>query len=718
MPGARSGGRVLWAVLRAAGRSVGLWIGFQPEGTRLAFDGSFVSDGFARFAKVLILFGAAATLALSHEYLDRAELMKFEYPVLIVLSAVGMMTMVSARDLIVLYMGLELQSLALYVVAAFRRDTLRSTEAGLKYFVLGALSSGLLLYGASLTYGFAGTTALRRHRRGDRRRAAAARPGLRAGVPLPPASPSRSRPRRSTCGRPTSTRARRPRSPPSSPPRPRSRRRRCSRACSSTPSAARSRTGSRSSRFLSVASMFLGAVAAIGQRNFKRLMAYSSISHMGFALMGLAAGTVEGAQSLLIYLAIYVTMNVGIFAFILNMERDGKPVIDITRSGSTPGSSRRARAALAVLLFSLAGVPPLVGFFGKFYVLKAAVDAGLVWLAVAGVVASVIGAFYYLRIVYLMYFGEAVRAARRPDAGAALGAARRLGARHGARRRQPLRRRGDRRRRRRHARAVAHDGLARRRRPRDPSPSSTAPTPRRCAAPPPARPGRSGSSRARRPPRAAAAAGPGRRRRATSPRRLLMRPPGAPAAAALRSFVAALGLFDALVAATGRPELFALKWPNDVLLGGRQARRHPARDRRPPAARRARDRHRRQPRRRPGPGDARAGRGAAGRPRAPPPASRSAPEDFLDLLAPAVQALGGPARRRGLRAAARRLARPRRPARRGDHARGCPTARSPAASRRSTPPARWCSRPPSGRVALPAAEVHFGAVEAPHAARH
>ena len=154
--------------------------------------------------------------------------------------------------------------------------------------------------------------------------------------------------------------------------------------------------------------MFLGAIAAIGQRNIKRLMAYSSITHMGFALMGLAAGTEQGAQSLLIYLAIYVTMNVGVFAFILNMEKDGKPVTDIYALGLYSRVDPARAAALAVLLFSLAGVPPLVGFFGKFYVLIAAVDAGLIWLAVAGVIASVIGSFYYIRIVYLMYFGEPV----------------------------------------------------------------------------------------------------------------------------------------------------------------------------------------------------------------------------------------------------------------------------------------------------------------------
>jgi NADH-quinone oxidoreductase subunit N len=385
---------------------VGLFIGFQPEGTRTAFDDSFVNDGFARFAKVMILFGAAAALALSQEYLDKAGLMKFEYPVLIVLSAVGMITMVSARDLIVLYMGLELQSFSLYVVAAFRRDSLRSTEAGLKYFVLGALSSGLLLYGASLTYGFAGTTSF-----------AGIAETIGVG-PLPlglvfglvflcaglafkvSAVPFHMWTPDVYEGSPTPVTA----------------------FFATAPKVAAAALFARLLfdgfggavadwqqilALLSVASMFLGAVGAIGQRNFKRLMAYSSITHMGFALMGLAAGTVEGAQALLIYLAIYITMNIGTFAFILNMERDGKPVVDIYSLGLYSRVEPARALCLAVLLFSLAGVPPLVGFFGKFYVLKAAVDGGLIWLAVAGVVASVIGAFYYLRIVYLMYFGEA-----------------------------------------------------------------------------------------------------------------------------------------------------------------------------------------------------------------------------------------------------------------------------------------------------------------------
>jgi len=401
-------GTVLWAsvgVLVLAG----LWVGFAPEGARTAFDGSFVSDGFARFAKVMILFGAAATLALSHEYLGRNDLLKFEFPVLVLLATVGMMTMVSARDLIVLYMGLELQSLALYVIAAFRRDSLRSTEAGLKYFVLGALSSGLLLYGASLTYGYAGTTLFTGVAAAIGGSAGPMPLGLLFGlvflsagmafkvsaVPFHMWTPDVYE------GSPTPVTA----------------------FFATAPKVAAAAMFARVLfdafgnavpdwqqilGFLAVASMFLGAIAAIGQRNIKRLMAYSSIGHMGFALLGLAAGTEQGAQSLLIYLAIYVTMNVGVFAFILNMEKDGKPVTDIGALGLYSRVAPARAAALAVLMFSLAGVPPLVGFFGKFYVLVAAVEAGLVWLAVAGVIASVIGAFYYLRIVYLMYFGEAV----------------------------------------------------------------------------------------------------------------------------------------------------------------------------------------------------------------------------------------------------------------------------------------------------------------------
>ena len=400
---------VLWAAV-AVLVAVGLWIGFQPEGTATAFHGSFIDDGFSRFAKVMILFGAAATLAMSAEYLTRNELMKFEYPVLILLASVGMMVMVSANDLIVLYLGLELQSLALYVVAAFRRDNARSTEAGLKYFVLGSLSSGLLLYGASLVYGYSGTTTFA----GIAQVVGQDGPlslGLVFGlvflsagmafkvsaVPFHMWTPDVYE------GSPTPVTA----------------------FFATAPKVAASAMFARVLFsafgdavpewqqilwFLSFASMLLGAVAAIGQTNIKRLMAYSSIGHMGYALMGLAAGTMFGVQSLLIYLAIYVVMSVGVFAFILNMEKDGQPVTDISALGLYSKVEPARAAALAVLMFSLAGIPPLVGFFGKFYVLKAAIDSGLIWLAVFGMLSSVVGAYYYLRIVYLMYFGQPTEA--------------------------------------------------------------------------------------------------------------------------------------------------------------------------------------------------------------------------------------------------------------------------------------------------------------------
>lgn len=381
------------------------WIGTSGDGTaRVAFGGMFHDDGFARFSKVVILLSAAAVLVLGQEYMARRDILRFEYPVLIALAVVGMMMMVSAGDLIALYMGLELQSLALYVVASLRRDSTKSTEAGLKYFVLGALSSGLLLYGASLTYGYAGTTLFS----GIIASAEGQAPlGLLMGlvfvlaglafkvsaVPFHMWTPDVYE------GAPTPITA----------------------FLATAPKVAAMALFARVMHdayggvvgdwqqivvVLSVLSMFLGAIAAIGQRDIKRLMAYSSIAHMGYALMGLAAGTAFGVQAMLIYMAIYVTMNIGTFAFILSMERDGQPVTEIESlkmySRAQPG---RAMAML-ILLFSLAGVPPLLGFFGKFYVLRAAYEADLIWLAIAGVIASVIGAFYYLRIVYYMYFGD------------------------------------------------------------------------------------------------------------------------------------------------------------------------------------------------------------------------------------------------------------------------------------------------------------------------
>lgn len=384
--------------------ALALWIGLAGEGTNTAFHGMFVDDAFARFAKVTVLVSAAAVLVMSLDYMIRRDLLRFEYPIIMTLSVVGMMMMVSAGDLMALYMGLELQSLSLYVLAALRRDSVKSTEAGLKYFVLGALSSGLLLYGASLTYGFAGTTQFAgifeavSHEvplgllfglvfmlAGLAFKISAApfhmwTPDVYEGSPSPVTAFFATAPKVAAMALFA---------------------RLAHDAFGTIPS-----DWTQVAAALAVVSMFLGAVAAIGQRDIKRLMAYSSIAHMGYALVGLASGTAGGVQAMLVYMAIYVTMNVGTFAFILSMERDGRPVTDIAGLNMFAKAEPLKALALLILMFSLAGVPPMVGFFGKFYVLAAAVDAGMTWLAVAGAVASVIGAFYYLRIVFYMYFGK------------------------------------------------------------------------------------------------------------------------------------------------------------------------------------------------------------------------------------------------------------------------------------------------------------------------
>jgi NADH-quinone oxidoreductase subunit N len=383
--------------------ALALYIGATGSGERLVFNGLFVDDPFARFAKVTILLSAAAVLVMSQDYMTRRELLRFEYPILVTLSVVGMMVMVSSADLITLYMGLELQSLALYVIASIRRDSAKSSEAGLKYFVLGALSSGLLLYGASLVYGYAGTTQF-----------TGILSTVQDGVPLGllfglvfmlaglafkvSAAPFHMWTPDVYEGSPTPVTAFFATAPKVA-------------AMALIARLIQDAFGGIPGQWgqvlaaLAVASMFLGAVAAIGQRDIKRLMAYSSIAHMGYALIGLCVGTIYGVQATMIYMAIYVTMNVGTFAFILSMERDGRPVSDIAGLNQFAKKEPLKALAMLVLLFSLAGVPPMVGFFGKFYVLKAAVDAGWVWLAVAGAVASVIGAFYYLRLVFYMYFG-------------------------------------------------------------------------------------------------------------------------------------------------------------------------------------------------------------------------------------------------------------------------------------------------------------------------
>ncbi len=384
--------------------ALALWIGLAASGERSAFGGMFIDDPFARFAKIVILVSSAAVLMMSEAYMSRRGLLRFEFPILVTLAVLGMCMMVSAGDLMALYMGLELQSLSLYVVAALRRDSIKSTEAGLKYFVLGALSSGLLLYGASLVYGYAGTTLFS----GILSTLGGELPlGLLIGLVFMlaglafkiSAAPFHMWTPDVYEGSPTPVTAFFATAPKVA-------------AMALIARLAQDAFGAIPGQWgqvlaaLAVVSMFLGAVAAIGQKDIKRLMAYSSIAHMGYALIGLSTGTVEGVQAMLVYMAIYVTMNVGTFAFILSMERDGRPVTDIAGLNMFSKTEPLKALALLVLMFSLAGVPPMVGFFGKFYVLKAAVDAGMVWLAVAGAVASVIGAFYYLRIVFFMYFGS------------------------------------------------------------------------------------------------------------------------------------------------------------------------------------------------------------------------------------------------------------------------------------------------------------------------
>jgi NADH-quinone oxidoreductase subunit N len=400
-------GAVTWAT---AGIfvAVALWIGIAGQGSNVAFGGLFVDDAYARFVKVVVLLSAAGVLVMSLDFMQRNQMGRFEYPLLVTLAVIGMMFMVSAGDLMTLYMGLELQSLALYVVAAMQRDNLRSTEAGLKYFVLGSLSSGLLLYGASLVYGYSGTTLFS----GIHQAVAHDAPiGLVFGlvflltgmafkvsaVPFHMWTPDVYE------GSPTPVTAFFATAPKAA-------------AMALIARVAYDAFGEIPTQWtqvlaaLSVLSMFLGAIAAIGQRDIKRLMAYSSIAHMGYALIGIAAGTVEGVQAMLIYMAIYVTMNLGTFAFIMSLERDGKAVTTIDSLNMFSKREPLKALAVLVLMFSLAGVPPMLGFFGKFYVLKAAVDANMTWLALAGAVASVIGAFYYLRIVFYMYFGKETEA--------------------------------------------------------------------------------------------------------------------------------------------------------------------------------------------------------------------------------------------------------------------------------------------------------------------
>jgi NADH-quinone oxidoreductase subunit N len=375
-----------------------------------AFGGLFIVDRFGVFFKVLVLAGSSLAIVMSMDYIEREGMSRFEFPVLMLLSTVGMLLMLSANDLISLYLGLELQSLALYVVAAFRRDDLRSTEAGMKYFVLGALSSGMLLYGASMVYGFTGTTAFVDIAASLTQPASGAPPvGVIVGIVLVIAGlafkvsavPFHMWTPDVYEGAPTPVTAFFAAAPKLA-------------AMGLLVRVMMEPFGHMVAQwqqiivFVSIASMVLGAVAAINQENIKRLMAYSSIGHVGYALVGLAAGTREGVIGVLVYMAIYLVMNVGTFGCILLMRQKGRMVEGIGDLAGLSKTKPAMAAALAILMFSMAGIPPMAGFFGKLFVFQAAVNVGLYWLAVIGVVASVVSAFYYLRIIKVMYFDEPV----------------------------------------------------------------------------------------------------------------------------------------------------------------------------------------------------------------------------------------------------------------------------------------------------------------------
>ncbi|MBS27563.1 MAG: NADH-quinone oxidoreductase subunit NuoN [Alphaproteobacteria bacterium] len=411
--GEDSGRTVTWVgvlVLVVAG----LLVLAGPNGPVAAFNGQFMVDAFAVFTKVLLIAGAALALILAQPYNMREDIHQFEFPILMVFAVLGMMMMVSANDLIAVYVGLELQSLSLYVIAAIRRDNLRSSEAGLKYFVLGALSSGILLYGMSLVYGFAGTTSfegLAATFAADSDTPIGVIVGLvfiAAGlafkvsaVPFHMWTPDVYE------GAPTPVTA----------------------FFAAAPKIAAMALFVRVMLepfgdllfewqqiiwFISLASMILGSFAAIVQTNIKRLMAYSSIGHMGFVLVGLAAGNEQGVQGILLYLTIYLFMNMGTFACILAMRRQGRMVEEIDELAGLSKTNPYMAAAIGIFMFSMAGIPPLAGFFAKFYIFLAAINAELYFLTVAGLLTSVVGSFYYLRIVKLMYFDEPADAFDKP----------------------------------------------------------------------------------------------------------------------------------------------------------------------------------------------------------------------------------------------------------------------------------------------------------------
>jgi len=383
----------------------GVLLVFFGSGRTQAFENGFVLDDFARFMKLLTLLGSMAAIMMSANFMREERFERFEYPILILLATAGMMMMISANDLISLYMGLELQSLSLYVLAAINRDSTKATEAGLKYFVLGALSSGMLLYGSSLIYGFVGTTGFEAIATALQARGAGLgvtfgmvfilaglafkisavpfhmwTPDVYEGAPTPVTAFFASAPKVAAMALFVRV--------------------------ASGPFLDVTVQWQQIVSFIAIASMVLGAFAAIGQTSIKRLLAYSSISHMGFALVGLAAGNQEGIRGVVIYMTIYLVMTLGTFACVIAMRTRDGAVENIEDLAGLSKNNPFMALVLGTLMFSLAGIPPLAGFFAKFYVFLAAIKAGLFTLAVIGVIASVVGAYYYLRIVKIMYFDE------------------------------------------------------------------------------------------------------------------------------------------------------------------------------------------------------------------------------------------------------------------------------------------------------------------------
>ena len=406
--GRRSGALTSWAAIALLVAATVALVG-EPSEAGAQFGGLIAADWFASFGKAIIFPAAAVAILVAHRWFERGTEHAPEYPVLILFSSVGMAVMVSATNLMTLYVGLELQSLAAYVLASYRRTDDRSAEAGLKYFVLGALASGILLYGISLLYGFTGTMSF------AGLSAAFAREGaqslgllfglvfLLAGIAFKASAvPFHMWTPDVYEGAPTPVTA----------------------FFASAPKAAAILMGVRVCLeglgpaidawrqiviFAALASIFLGAVAAFGQTNIKRLLAYSSINNVGFAFVGLAAGGVAGASSVLFYMAVYIVMTLGAFLCVLWMRGpDGEPVEDLASLSGLSQTRPAFAAALAIFMFSLAGIPPLFGFWAKLVVFDAAVQAGLMPLAVAGIVGTVVGAYYYLKVVKIMYFDEPV----------------------------------------------------------------------------------------------------------------------------------------------------------------------------------------------------------------------------------------------------------------------------------------------------------------------